>query len=394
MNKQVQELINEIGTPAFIFDERILCERINYLREKLPEEVKMCYAVKANTFIIPGVESKVERLEICSPGEYAICKKYGVASSQMVISGVNKSENFIEKVVANAIEEDESCRGIFTVESTEHARILQRVAEKSAVKLKVLLRLSSGNQFGMDEEELTEIIVRNSERYPNLFIGGIQYFSGTQKHSIKKIIKEITGLNELIDKLEQDYNFVCEELEYGTGFPVFYFQSDAFDEDEFLKEFAEIIRLSSSKRTTIVEIGRSIAAGCGYYASKVVDVKTVKGQNYAILDGGINQLVYYGQTMAMKHPYYTVLPKRTEGEVRNWNLCGSLCTVNDILVKQLPVADLKIGDVFVFENTGAYSVTEGIALFLSRSLPKVALIKEDGDKKPVRDEIETWHVNS
>ena len=62
----------------------------------------------------------------------------------------------------------------------------------------------------------------------------------------------------------------------------------------------------------------------------------------------------------------------------DWNLFGSLCTVNDILVKQMPVRNLTVGDVIVFENTGAYSTTEGIALFLSRDLPKILLRKEDG----------------
>ena len=46
-----------------------------------------------------------------------------------------------------------------------------------------------------------------------------------------------------------------------------------------------------------------------------------------------------------------------------------LCTINDILVKRLPLGGLEIGDVLVFEQAGAYCMTEGIALFLSRDLP-------------------------
>ena len=79
---------------------------------------------------------------------------------------------------------------------------------------------------------------------------------------------------------------------------------------------------------------------------------------------------YYGQSMAMRVPTVYRLRER-DGEETLWNLCGSLCTVNDILVKQLPVKNLQPGDVFVFEKTGAYSVTEGMALFLSRDLPAV-----------------------
>ena len=124
------------------------------------------------------------------------------------------------------------------------------------------------------------------------------------------------------------------------------------------------------------------------------DAKVNKKQNYAIVDGGIHQLVYYGQSMAMKHPYCHVLPEKQEGETMDWNLFGSLCTVNDILVKQMPIRNLTVGDVIVFENTGAYSTTEGIALFLSRDLPKILLRKEDGEIHVLRDSIDTDPLNT
>lgn len=384
--------VEKYGTPLFIFDERVLAERIKSLRKRLPEEVDLCYAVKANTFVTACAAKYVERLEICSPGEYDICKKYGIGNRQTVISGVNKTEEYIKKVIADTV--SNPAEGIFTAESVRQADMLEKAAGEAGKNLNVLLRLSSGNQFGMDEAELKAIVCRNREKYPHLCIKGIQYFSGTQKHSLKKDAREIAYVNEFMDRLYEETGFVCEELEYGTGFPVFYFQGESFDEDSFLKDFSELIRLSSLKRKTVLEIGRSIAAGCGSYASRVVDLKTVKGQNYAILDGGINQLVYYGQTMAMKHPYYKRFPEKKDGGEENWNLCGSLCTVNDILVKQLPIKKLEAGDIFIFKNTGAYSATEGIALFLSRQLPRVVRIKESGEAELVREAFETSVLNS
>ena len=49
-------------------------------------------------------------------------------------------------------------------------------------------------------------------------------------------------------------------------------------------------------------------------------------------------------------------------------------------------------DVFVFENTGAYCMTEGISLFLSRDLPSVALLK-NGKLEFVRDAYNTYLLN-
>ncbi len=55
---------------------------------------------------------------------------------------------------------------------------------------------------------------------------------------------------------------------------------------------------------------------------------------------------------------------------------------------------LREGDIFLFHNTGAYSVTEGIALFLNRQLSRGVSVKENGETILVRDAIETSAFNS
>ena len=56
--------------------------------------------------------------------------------------------------------------------------------------------------------------------------------------------------------------------------------------------------------------------------------------------------------------------------------------------------DDRIGDVLCFENAGAYCMTEGIALFLSRDVPAVYLIREDGTAVCVRKPFETLQLNT
>ena len=43
-------------------------------------------------------------------------------------------------------------------------------------------------------------------------------------------------------------------------------------------------------------------ASCGSYITGVVDAKTNKGENYAIVDGGKHQMVYYGGGLVMRQP--------------------------------------------------------------------------------------------
>lgn len=387
MNQDVIEnIIKNTETPVYVFDIDALKQRIQFLRENLTKRLELCYAIKANTFIVKDLNEVTERFEVCSPGEYYICRDANIHPEKIVISGVYKTPSVIEEMMINNKE-----IGRYTVESLEQLKLLDELSNNNNVKINVLLRLTSGNQFGINEEDI-EAIISNKQKYVNINFVGIQYFSGTQKRTNKRLQKEIDYLDEFLSRLEEKYNYVAEELEFGTGFPVFYFQGDEFEEIAFLQEFSRGIDNMKYKGKIVIELGRSIAASCGYYLTKVVDKKTNKGQNYAILDGGIHHLVYYGQTMAMKFPHYEIYPTRDNENLDNWNLMGSLCTVNDILVKQLPVSNLQIGDVFVFKNTGAYCMTEGISLFLSRELPEVALLK-DGKLAIVRDAFKTYALN-
>ncbi len=383
----IQKLLSTYQTPLYVFDIPTLLDRIAALRSRLPEKVSLCYAVKANPFLLRHLSGPVDRFEVCSPGELRICHSQELPPEKLVISGVVKDPGFMEKWVGS---EPSVCA--FTVESMQQWELFRRLSGQYRRRIPVLLRLTSGNQFGLSEEEVRGIACRHGDA-PFLDIRGIQYFSRTQKTSRKQLQRELAYLDGFLEALSQESGLEIRELEYGPGLPVSYFRTDDWDEDASLEEFSRLLRSLNSPVSITLELGRSIAASCGSYYSQVLDTKSNNGQNYAILDGGMHHLVYYGQSMAMKQPFYHLFPERSTGEVRNWNLCGSLCTINDILVKQLPMQDLKPGDVVIFRNTGAYCMTEGISLFLSRNLPQVVLRLPDGRLVSVRDPVPTYVLN-
>lgn len=374
-----KEIIDNYQTPLYIFDIDKLRDRISYLRQKLTNS-NIVYAVKANTFIVKEIEDIVDRYEICSGGEFDICNGVNIDYQKMVISGVYKDEPTIDKIMQSG----DILK--YTIESMEQYKLLEKLADKYNKDIHVLIRLTSNNQFGVNEEEF-KYIIKNHKR---LIIDGLEYFSGTQKTSLKKVNREVDYINEFVTDVETNLGFEIKEIEYGPGLPVHYFQDEEFDEEEFLNELNSALDRLKHKELSL-EIGRGIAASCGYYLTKVVDMKTNKNGNYVIVDGGINHLVYYGQTMAMRIPHYEVYPKREEPE-ENYNIYGSLCTINDIIVKNINTNKLELGDVFIFKNVGAYSSTEGISLFLSRALPGVALYK-DSKLVIVRNNRETSDIN-
>lgn len=385
--KQIDAVLSKYKTPFYVFDIKTLRDRINYIRSSMPDGVAICYAIKANTFIVNEICDHADKFEVCSPGELSICLKQNIPPEKLVISGVYKTPEVFEELFATRVP-----IGCYTAESVHQFELLRGLAHKHKCGIKLLLRLTSGNQFGMDEAEVERIIAEHAaDEYVSII--GIQYFSGTQKTSLKRLKREIDHLDEYMAQLEEKYGFKTDELEFGTGFPVNYFEEEKLDEESLFEGFSKMLLSMNYKAKISLEIGRGIAACCGSYFTSVVDAKTNKDQNYAIMDGGMHQLVYFGQFMAMKKPFHDVFPNRDTGEVAEWNLCGSLCTANDMFVKQLPIRDLHIGDTVMFKNTGAYCPTEGISLFLSRDLPRVIILGEDGSITSVREPIDTYEFN-
>lgn len=390
--KMIARAVQEYGTPSYVFDIDVFQNRIQTIQEVLGPQIQLCYAMKANPFLIQAAVDKNVRLEVCSPGEFAICDRNQIPAEQLVLSGVYKEQAEIEKIL-----EKYGAAGIHTIESEHQFEMLASVAEKRGLKLCVLLRLTSGNQFGLDEEVL-KTIVKNRADYPGVQILGVQYYSGTQKKKAEILTREIVRLDRLLLELKELYGYEAKELEYGPGLYVPYFVTEGDENNEELFQLREqLMQMQFDGRITL-EMGRYMAASCGTYLTKVVDEKENAGVHYAIVDGGIHHLNYFGQTMAMKLPYFKQLngenfEEKADGVENLTTVCGSLCTVSDVLVKKMPLYGEIMGDVLAFENTGAYSVTEGIYLFLSRAFPKVIFATEENGLELVRDTVQSHCFN-
>lgn len=372
-------------TPFYVFDTDILAGQIKKIRAVLGNDVELCYAMKANPFLVKSLEELVDSFEVCSPGEFAICEQAEIPMNKIVMSGVHKNPPDVEYAL-----KEYGSNILYTIESLSHWQTLKAFTEKYQLPVHALMRLTSGNQFGMDESLLREII--GNGPYEFITIEGIQYFSGTQKKSASRLSKELSMLDGLCRELKDQYDFTVPKIEYGPGLPVCYFEEEQNEEDHMLESLSTAIGELTFGGKVTLEMGRFIAASCGSYVTRVVDMKTNKDQNYCIVDGGIHQLNYYGQMLAMKKPPIVHLGKK-DGEIKEWTVCGSLCTVNDVLVKQYPFHDLGYGDALVFQKTGAYSVTEGMSLFLSRDLPLILLYSEKQQFCTARPSLPTDKLN-
>lgn len=381
----LESAISKYKTPFYVFDMDLLAAQISKIRIALGDKVELCYAMKANPFLIKELQGLIDYYEVCSPGEFQICERADINPNKIVMSGVYKNAKDIEYALKQYGDQI-----IYTIESLSQWQILEQYTLKHQINVQVLLRLTSGNQFGMDETLIRQIIQNSNHTFIN--IEGIQYFSGTQKKSVKKLEHELTRLDQFCNELNSQYNFTVKKLEYGPGLPVFYFEEEQNEEDFMLESLSKLINNLTFGGKVSLEMGRFIAASCGSYVTSVVDMKTNQKEGYCIVDGGMHQLNYYGQMLAMKRPPIIHWNKR-DGKTSEWTVCGSLCTIHDVLVKQYPFTDLQVGDKLIFEKTGAYSVTEGISLFLSRDLPQVLLYSDKDKFRVARNSFPTDTLN-
>lgn len=403
---ELKEIAIKCGTPSYIFDTDELCARIDAMQQILGCGVTVCYAMKANPFLISVLDKKLDKFEVCSPGEFAICEKEGINREKIVLSGVNKEKkDILYTMKTGAV-------GIYTVESLNQLELINSCAVECGIKVKVLIRVTSGNQFGINERQVYEIADRKDE-LKGIIIEGIQCYSGTQKKKLSQIEAEVVWLQAIAHTCEAEHGVELKEIEYGPGLSVDYFVTDKCDamnaDFDELKEFAVMVKEMSEKFNVTLEMGRYIAATCGILISRIADMKMNDTTRYAIIDSGINHINYYGQAMAMKKPRCEFIPMEyTEGfadgvdhevevysqGVQPYNICGSLCTVGDVIVKNLELKDAKIGDMIAFYNIGAYSVTEGIYLFLSRRMPAIVMYSKKTGYRIVRNSVDTFLINS
>jgi diaminopimelate decarboxylase len=105
----------------------------------------------------------------------------------------------------------------------------------------------------------------------------------------------------------------------------------------------------------------------------VIDEKIVDERHFVVVNGGRHQFTYHGgiSQMGKRKPDVTAVRNASKYEMQTYTVVGPLCNESDILAINIELPTLDIGDYLIFKNAGAYSITEGSALFLSRDLPAV-----------------------
>jgi diaminopimelate decarboxylase len=144
------------------------------------------------------------------------------------------------------------------------------------------------------------------------------------------------------------------EINLGGGMGIDYTEPERFfDWSGYAAGLAQ--RSAATGARLRIEPGRAVTAYHGSYVTEVLDLKRNHGRAYAILRGGTHHL----RTPVTKGHNQPFGVAHRDGAATGMSdvvtLVGQLCTPKDVFAKEVPVENLRIGDVVIFELAGAYA---------------------------------------
>lgn len=382
--------------PAYIYDLRALDAHAARIKAALPAGVAFYYAVKANPdpAVLRAVARHADGLEVSSAGEL----RHATAtapSRPLAFGGPGKTAADIAAAV--------SAGALLHVESPQELRLLASVVrelggEARGVTADVLLRanldvpLPAGaalvmggatTPFGMDGEGL--------ERCAALMPGTGLRLRGLHAHLASGL-----GVRVALRAAARVLRFArrwCERhavpepvITLGGGMDVNYRRPGAtFGWEEYGRGLAGLAGAAGALpgERLRIEPGRAVTAYCGWYATRVLDIRRGGDATFAVVAGGTHHL----RTPAAKghsqpfsvirdtdwpHPWARPAVARSPVTVT-----GQLCTPKDVLARDVPVRRLRAGDLLVFGLAGAYAWNISHTRFLMHQEPGFHYIGED-----------------
>lgn len=380
-NMPVSGLAAQYGTPLYVYSRKAFQDHyLAYSEALVGKDALVCYAIKANSNLaVLNVLAKLGAgFDIVSRGELERVLKAGGDANKVVFSGVAKTADEMQF----ALEKGVHC---FNVESSMELERLNDVAMDMGVKAPISIRvnpdvdaqthpyISTGlkeNKFGVDIEAAVSVYER-AKQMEGIEIKGVDCHIGSQLTQITPFLDAIDRVLALIDTLAEK-GIELEHVDLGGGLGVVYDDETPPSPKEFID--AIMPKLEGRNLKLVLEPGRSIAANAGIFVTEVEFLKSNSDKNFAIIDGGMNDLIRPSLYSAWQK-IVEVTP-RQETEVKLYDIVGPVCETGDFLGKDRELA-LQAGDLLAVKSSGAY----GFAMasnYNTRNKP--AEIMVDGDK--------------
>ncbi|NJD04072.1 MAG: diaminopimelate decarboxylase [Ruminiclostridium sp.] len=382
----VEKIINEVGTPAYIYSKSSFIDQLKQLKDAFKDySAIICYSIKAchNTNIIKIFVNEGCGLDIVSGGELYRALKASVDPRKIVYSGVGKtSREITESINAGIL--------MFNVESEQELERINRIGSSLNNKAPVSIRVNPGvdakthpyittgmkeNKFGIDSGKVIDIF-RLASKMSNIEVCGIDVHLGSQLLNPKPYGEAMKIIAGYVKQLK-DENIDIRYVDVGGGLGISYKEEQ---QAVSVQEYASLITesfIDIPGITFILEPGRFLTAQAGILVARVQYVKdNLYGKRFVIVDTGMHHLIrppLYGG-------YHSIIPVRKKSDVRiKADVVGPICESTDFLGKKCLLEEVYQDDLLAVTDTGAYGIVLA-SHYNSHSLPVEVLVDGAGFK--------------
>lgn len=375
------------GTPCYIYDRSKISSRIGELRQALPAEIQLHYAVKANPMpaIVQHIAGLVDGFDVASAGEMLVALDSGLAPQKISFAGPGKTDAELQQAIAAGIN--------LHVESEGELRRISEIAEKVGLRPSVALRVNpdfhlkasgmrmggGAQQFGIDEERIPAILQFVSDL--DLHFVGFHIYAGSQNLDANSLVETFRQTLRLASRLAMNALDPVTHLNVGGGFGIPYFPKDqALDLARVGEGYGELLACRPdglSQASIIVELGRYVVGEAGLYVCEVLDRKISREQVFLVTNGGMHHHLAvsgnFGQTIRRNYP--VIIADRVQSDsVEVVNIVGPLCTPLDLLADKMVLPASDIGNLVAILQSGAYGKSASPSAFLSHAPAKEILV--------------------
>ena len=374
--KRLVDLADQAGGPLYVYSRDAIKERIARLRQALPKDVHLHYAVKANPMpaVVDLIAGLVDGLDVASGGEIDLVTAVQHRPAHVSFAGPGKTDQELERAVGAGVtvnlESGNEMRRLGAIAAQMQTRPSVAIRVNPAFELRQSgMRMGGGSKpFGIDEEQVPDVL-RELISLP-LEFAGFHIFAGSQNLSEEALAESQQATIDLAIRLS---NLAAPaSINLGGGFGVPYFPGDTpLDMERVgqrLDGLLQPLRQAQPQARLVLELGRYLVAGAGLYVTRIVDRKGSRGTTYLVTEGGLNHHLAlsgnFGQVIRKNYPVgiahqIDVLPQE------HVDIVGSLCTPLDRLGDNVALPRADIGDFVVVFQSGAYGASASPAGFLS-----------------------------
>lgn len=384
------DLINKYGSPLYVYNEKILREKIRDMKNLVSyENFIVNYSAKANSnlAILQIANEEGVHIDAMSPGEIFVEMKAGFSPAKIFYISNNVSNEEMQYAIDNDI--------IISVDSISQLKQYGKLNPNGKVCARFNGGIGAGHhekvitagkntKFGIQLSEIDEL--KNILDEYNLTLIGINQHIGSLFMEGEKYIQGVLAILEVAKNFDN-----LEFIDLGGGFGIPYNKlEDNYSSldlaslgsklSKILNNFAEEY---GKKLTFKIEPGRYIAAECGVILGTVHSIKNNGNTKYVGTDIGFNVLAR--PVMYDSHHDIEVYRK---SEIKSENIepvtvVGNICETGDIIAKDRLLPNIIEGDILAVLDAGAYGHVMS-SNYNNRLRPAEVLIRENGEAILIR----------